>query len=47
MSNFNEWVNRKETGIKYELFQKHFKFQKPSDMLKSLYRTNDKKITVS
>ena len=43
MSNFNEWVNRKETDINYELFQKHFKFQKPSDMLKSAYKTNDKK----
>ena len=26
-----------------ELFQKHFKFQRPSDMLKSVYKTNDKK----
>ena len=43
MSNFNEWANRKETGINYELFQKHFKFQKPSDILKSVYKTNDKK----
>ena len=42
LSNFNEWVNKKETGINYELFQKHFKFQRPSVMLKSLYRTNDK-----
>ena len=29
VSHFNEWDNRKETGINYELFQKHFKFQKP------------------
>ena len=43
VSNFNEWANRKETGINYELFQKHFKFQKPSDILKSVYKTNDKK----
>ena len=43
VSNFNEWVNRKETDINYELFQKHFKFQKPSDMLKSVYKANDKK----
>ena len=43
VSNFNEWVNKKETDINYELFQKHFKFQKPSDMLKSAYKTNDKK----
>ena len=43
VSNFNEWVNKKETDINYELFQKHFKFQKPSDMLKSACKTNDKK----
>ena len=42
-SNFNTWINRKETGINSEIFQKHFKFQRPSDMLKSLYTTNDKK----
>ena len=32
VSNFNEWVNRKETDINYELFKMHFKFQRPSDM---------------
>ena len=42
MSNFNEWVNRKETGINHELFEKYFKFRRPSTMLKSLYKTNDK-----
>ena len=42
-SGFNEWVNGKETGMNCELFQKHFKFQRPSDMLKSVYKTNDKK----
>ena len=42
-SNFNKWVNRKETGINSEIFQKHFKFPRPSDMLKTLYITNDKK----
>ena len=41
--NFNEWVNKKETGINYKLFEEHFKFQRPSDMLKSVYKTNDKK----
>ena len=41
--NFNEWVNKKETGINYNLFEEHFKFQRPSDMLKSVYKTNDKK----
>ena len=35
--------NRKETGKNSEVFQKHFKFQRPSDMLKSVYKTNDKK----
>ena len=43
MSNFNEWVNKKETCINYELFEKHFKFQRPSDTLKSVYKTNDEK----
>ena len=33
----------KKTGINSELLQKHFKFQRPSDMLKALYTTNDKK----
>ena len=36
-------VNKKETDINRELFQKHFKFQRPSDMLKFVYTTNDKK----
>ena len=43
VSNFNEWVNKKETCINYELFEKHFKFQRPSDMLKSVYKTNYQK----
>ena len=43
VSNFNVWVNKKETGINYELFEKHFKFKRPSDVLKSVYKTNDKK----
>ena len=43
VSNFNELVKKKKTGINYELFQNHFQFQKPSDMLKSVYKTNDKK----
>ena len=42
-SNCNEWVMRKETGITSEVFQKHFSFKRPSDMLKSVYETNDKK----
>ena len=42
MSNFNKWVNKKEIGINSEIFQRHFKFQRPSDMLKDLYTINDK-----
>ena len=43
MRKFNELINKKETDINRELFQKHFKFQRPSDMLKFVYTTNDKK----
>ena len=43
MSNFNEWINRKETGINNEIFQEYFKHQIPSDIMKDLYRINDKK----
>ena len=42
-SKFNEWFNKIETDINSKIFQKHFKFQRPSDMLKTLYTTNDKK----
>ena len=42
MSKFYEWVNRKEAGINHELVHKHFKFKRPSDMLKVVYTTNDK-----
>ena len=34
LRNFNEWVNKKETGINCELFREHFKFQRPSAILK-------------
>ena len=37
---FNEHINKEETGINTGLFKKHFKFQGPSDMLKSLYKAN-------
>ena len=43
MSNFNEQVNKKEANINSEIFQRHFKFQRPSDMLKLVYKTNNKK----
>ena len=33
----------KKKDIKYELSKKHFKFQRLSDMLKSVCKTNDKK----
>ena len=39
---FNEWINKKEKDINKELFRKHFNFQRPSEMLKFLYQTNDK-----
>ena len=38
---FNKWVNKQETDINTELFKKHFKIQRPSDMLNDLYQTND------
>ena len=41
-SNFDEWVNGKETGINSEVFQKHFRYQRPSDMLKNSYKTSNK-----
>ena len=43
LSEFNEWVNRKETDINSELSKKHFQFRRPSYMLKVVYTTNDKK----
>ena len=46
-SNFNTWVNRKETGINSEIFQKHFKFQRPSYISETLCIKNDKKTNSS
>ena len=46
LSEFNKWVNREETDINFEVFKKHFSFQRPSDMLKAVYTTNDKNKTV-
>ena len=43
LNKFNKWINQNETGMNRELFQKHFKFQRSGDMLKTLYTTNDKK----
>ena len=42
MSRFSEWVNKKETDINHKLFKKYFSFQRPSDMLKVEYNTDDK-----
>ena len=43
MSEFNEWTNKNETGINLDLFKKHYNFQRLSDMLKTVYNTNDGK----
>ena len=42
MRKFNQWVNRKETGINSELFWKSFKVQRPADMSKAVYTANDR-----
>ena len=43
VSNSNEWVNKKEANINNETFQRHFKFQRPSDILQLAYKANNKK----
>ena len=43
VSNSNEWVNKKEANINNEIFQRHFKFQRPSDILQLAYKANNKK----
>ena len=40
---FNEWINKKEADINKDLFKKHFHFQRPIDLLKHLFETNDRK----
>ena len=35
-------INKQEVHINNEVFKKHFNFQRPTNMLKLLYRTNDK-----
>ena len=32
-----------KTGINHELFKIHFNFQRPKDMLKTVYTTNNRK----
>ena len=43
MKELNELIIKEETGMNRELFQRHFNFQMPSSMLKTLLRINDKK----
>ena len=43
MKNFNELINKEEMGISREFFQIYFSFQRPSEMLKFVCNTNDKK----
>ena len=37
----NKWIINKETDLNEELFKKYFNFQRPSDMLAHLNKTND------
>ena len=39
---FNEWINKEETDMNRELFEKHFKIQRPSIMLRYLHQANDR-----
>ena len=41
-ANKNDWINKEETKVNRELFNKHFHYQTPSALLKDLYKTNDK-----
>ena len=41
VNKFNEWVIKQEKSINEELFKKYFNFQRPSDMLMLLNKTND------
>ena len=43
LNKFNKWINQNETGMNHKFFKKHFDFQRPSAMLKTVYNTNDKK----
>ena len=38
----SELVNIEETDMNWKLIQKHFKFMKPSALLRELYRTKNK-----
>ena len=41
LKNFNELINKEEMGVNRELFKIFCNFQRPSDMLKAAYNTND------
>ena len=43
MKEFNELINKKETNINRELFNRHFSFQRSSEILMALYNRNDEK----
>ena len=38
----NKWIIDEEENINKDLFTKRFKIQRPSEMFKSIYQTNDK-----
>ena len=40
MNKFSKYIAEEETDINDELFKKHFNFQRPSSMVKDLYKTN-------
>ena len=41
MHEFSDFIFYREMGIKKELFQKHFKYQMPTDLLNAVYNTDD------
>ena len=43
LDELNEQIIKEETEIKEELFKNYFSFQKPTEMLETLYSVNDKK----
>ena len=42
VKNLYELINKEEMGINRESFKRYFNFQRPSEMLKFVYITNDK-----
>ena len=43
---FKEWINKKETDIKSEVFSKYFSTERPNQVFKYIYKADnsDKKI---